>query len=268
MTQERTMVFIPMYNCAAQISRVIGQFSDPAVQKRFAEIVVIDNRSTDDGVEAAKEALAKLEHVKTTLLRNRKNYGLGGSHKAAFDYALAGGHDYLVVLHGDDQGSIHDLVPHIDAGAHRKTECLLGARFMPGSRLEGYSLFRTFGNIVFNALFSLGTLRVLFDLGAGLNMYARPFLERVGYLQCADDLTFNYTLLLRTVGVKGRFRFFPLCWREDDQISNVKLASQAKRTLKLLLRFVVARKAFMAEDFASRLEHDYTSEVLMERRPA
>lgn len=51
--------------------------------------------------------------VPVTLLRNDENYGLGGSHKVAFDYALNNAYDYVVVLHGDDQGSIANLLPYL-----------------------------------------------------------------------------------------------------------------------------------------------------------
>ena len=55
--------------------------------------------------------------------RQDQNYGLGGSHKVAFGYAAAHGYEHLVVLHGDDQGAIVDLLPILDVykrqGLHR-----------------------------------------------------------------------------------------------------------------------------------------------------
>ena len=45
------------------------------------------------------------------VLKNRENYGLGGSHKVAFNYAIENNFDYIIVLHGDDQGSISDMIP-------------------------------------------------------------------------------------------------------------------------------------------------------------
>lgn len=260
---EQIAVFIPMYNCEPQIPRVLAQF-DEETQRRFREIVVIDNRSLDGSAAAAEEALKTLTNVRTRLLRNDANYGLGGSHKVAFNECLERGYDYCIILHGDDQGDIRDLLPLLDRGRHREHDCLLGARFMPGSRLVGYSTFRTFGNRVFNALFSLVSGRRLYDLGSGLNLFAVRALSDRQWMRCADDLTFNYYMILGMVENRWNFRFFPLSWREDDQVSNVRLFRQAYKTLRFLAAFAVDRKGFLAADHSGRPGAAYTSTVVYE----
>ena len=49
---KKIMVFIPMYNCEKQIVRVLSQFDDD-VCRYIKEIVIVNNRSTDDGENAA-----------------------------------------------------------------------------------------------------------------------------------------------------------------------------------------------------------------------
>jgi glycosyltransferase involved in cell wall biosynthesis len=257
----RIVVFIPMYNCAKQIGRVIAQF-DAATQGLFDEIVVIDNRSKDDGVTRATEALASLKGVRTRLLENRENYGLGGSHKVAFEYALANGFDHVVVLHGDDQGSIQDLVPLLRHGEHLNHDALLGARFAPGSRLHGYSLPRIVGNYVFNTLYSIAAARRLYDLGSGLNLYATAKLSGREWKRFRNDLTFNYYLTLLMGATGWRIRFFPISWREDDQISNVKMFSQATRVLRIVLSFVAGRARFFAQDHSPNPGQVYAADTL------
>ena len=169
--KPKILVFIPAYRCEAQIRRVLEQF-DARVQQWIDTVMVVDNQSPDQTLEVAIErGKAVLTHCNFIAWRNEDNYGLGGSHKAAFSYVIEQGFDYLVVLHGDDQADIHDLIPQLEAGAHLDVDCLLGARFMRGSQLKGYSWFRTFGNRVYNGLFSLVTRRAIYDLGSGLNLY-------------------------------------------------------------------------------------------------
>lgn len=260
MTAERILAFIPMYNAGPQIGRVISRFN-VETQRLFSRIIVIDNRSTDDSLMAAAAALAKIEHCESILLRNKENYGLGGSHKVAFEHAIANGFDYCVVLHGDDQGSIHDLIPHIRAGRHHEVDCLLGARFMHGSRLEGYSPLRTLGNRVFNLLFSLACMHRLYDLGSGLNLYRTSALKPRGY-QCFDDnLTFNYYLILASVAWGWKICFFPLTWREEDQRSNVKIARQAMEMLRIMGGYLLARQRFLQKEHRS-CPRDYTAEII------
>jgi len=135
----RILVFIPCYNCEPQIGRVLAQFRD-APAGLFDELLIVDNRSQDHTVDAARAAMQQIAGPRVVLVRNEANYGLGGSHKAAFAYAEREGFSHVVVLHGDDQGSIADAVPLLLAGDHLHSDACLGARFMSGSRLIGYSL--------------------------------------------------------------------------------------------------------------------------------
>ena len=256
---ERILVFIPAYNCGRQIRRVFEQFH--GVERYFAEILVVDNRSTDNTLEAACSAAANAR-LPVTIVSNNDNYGLGGSHKVAFSYALDNGFDYCVVLHGDDQGSISDLVPHLDAGVHHDVDCLLGARFAPGSKLEGYSAFRTFGNNVFNLLYSACAGRRLYDLGSGLNLYRVSKLAGAKYRGFANNLTFNYFMVLASVSWGWNIRFFPITWREDDQISNVKLFRQSVQILGILVRYAFSRSSFLNGNFSGRSLDDYGFAVI------
>lgn len=262
---DRILVFVPAYRCAAQISRVLEQFCDAAVASRFSEILVVDNRSPDDTVEAALAKARELGLDRITIARNRDNYGLGGSHKAAFAFAAANAFSHIVVLHGDDQGRIRDLLPVLERGDHRRMDCCLGSRFLWSSRLQGYSVIRILGNLVFNVLFSLASLRPLHDLGSGLNIYRVEPLASRYWMGFYDNLMFNYCMILAHVARKDRFMFFPISWREDDQISNVKLVSQARRTLALLFRFLKGRKKFLNEDFRDIRRNAYEFDIVAAR---
>lgn len=241
----KTLVFIPMYNCERQISRVIDQVRDTSLTGNVTYLFV-DNRSIDSTLATAEAHLrANLKSKSWVLVRNEKNYGLGGSHKVAFQYAFKGNYDRLIVLHGDDQARLDDVLPFIGQMDNLPSpECLLGARFLPSSRLEGYSKVRTVGNIIFNVLFGLAGLKPVFDLGSGLNIYSMKFIRRGIHFACADDLTFNYHLLLHTMSHNIPVRFFPISWRESDQRSNVKMARQALSMIGMLTLYVLGRKRF------------------------
>ncbi|MFI3173008.1 MAG: glycosyltransferase family 2 protein, partial [Eubacteriales bacterium] len=242
--KDRILLFIPMYNCEKQIVRVLGQL-DSEIQEYISEVIVVNNRSTDDGEAAVTRFVEERDmKIPVNLLRNKENYGLGGSHKVAFAYAVTHGFDYFVVLHGDDQGHIKNLLPYLKNGAYRKYDCFLGARFKKGAQLEGYSRFRTFGNIVYNTLFTIGTGRMINDLGSGLNMYNVEIFKDKHYLKYADNLAFNVCLLLGSCYYKHKMMFFPIKWSEDDQVSNVKMVSQAIDILGMLGAYVVNKKKF------------------------
>lgn len=259
---DRILLFIPMYNCEKQIIRVLDQLTDK-ICKYFSEVIIVNNRSTDNGEQAVISYLN--EHsfsCDIRLLRNDANYGLGGSHKAAFDYAVSHGFDYIVVLHGDDQGNIADLLPYLKKGLYKKYDCLLGARFMKGSRLQGYSKFRTFGNIIYNILFSIGCRKKIYDLGSGLNMYSTDILKNRFYEKYKDNLTFNCYMIIGASYYRQKIRFFPIVWSEKDQLSNVRMANQAITTLKILLAFVLHKKSFMQHEHRDHIIKNYSSKII------
>ena len=259
---DRILLFIPMYNCEKQIVRVLGQLRGEAAAY-LTQVIVINNRSTDGGERAVVELLERDPlPVPVTLLRNDENYGLGGSHKVAFAYALEHGFDYVIVLHGDDQGDIANLLPWLKNREYAQYDSFLGARFMRGSRLQGYSRFRTVGNRVYDLLFSLGAGRMVYDLGSGLNMYKVKSLESRYYLRFRDNLMFNCYMLLAASYLRQRVKFFPILWREDDQVSNVKMVSQALRTLEMLWGYVRNKKSLLRDEHRERIVDDYTAQVV------
>lgn len=258
---DKILLFIPCYNCAPQIERVLKQLRDvdPAM---FSEVLVLDNGSSDDTVDRAGRAAATLAPMRITIARNRSNYHLGGSHKAAFAHAIRNGFSHVVVLHGDDQALLADLLPLIEAGDHRRHDACLGARFAPGARLEGYSTVRTLGNKAFNLLFSIVGGRTVSDLGSGLNLFSRAVFADPTVTRASDDLRFNIYLLMQMIDAGRDLHFFPISWRESDQRSNVHLVSQSRRTLAIAWMYAVRRTRFRTQDHRDRPVADYAFDVV------
>lgn len=266
--RDRILVFIPAYRCATQLVRVLDQFNDE-MQRYVHAIMVVDNRSPDDTLERAIEhSRMRLDNCRFIAWLNDDNYGLGGSHKAAFRYAIEHRFTHVLVLHGDDQADINDILPLLRRGEHRDVDCLLGARFMPDSRLVGYSLLRRVGNKIFNLLFSLAVGNKVRDLGSGLNLYKLEVLEPFYYKTFPDDLTFNYMMLLASYHRRQRIRYFPISWRESDQVSNVRIVSQSLRVLFLLVSYIFKGARFLRCDTRSFARDAYSGTIVHRHGPA
>jgi glycosyltransferase involved in cell wall biosynthesis len=253
-----------MYNCEKQISRVLEKIGSLEGKKRyFSEILIVDNGSKDKSIESAKKATKKVD-IKTVIVRNKENVYLGGSHKVAFNYALSKGFDYVVVLHGDDQGDINDIIPYIESQEYKKYDSFLGCRFHPCSKLVNYSKFRILGNKIFNTLISIVVFRRLRDMGAGLNIYSTKYLSSKFYVTMPNNLTFNVYMLFYGIYVHSKFDFFHLIWREEDQTSNVKLVRQSLEILSIMFRYLFCKKRLFAkrENEFSQMKYEY--EVLFE----
>lgn len=257
---DKILLFLPAYNCEKQIVRVLDQLTPPAMAF-ISKVIVVNNRSTDNTEEAVIDYMRSHPSLPVSLLRNNENYGLGGSHKVAFNYAIEHGYDYVIVLHGDDQGNISDFMDVLSKEYYKKHDCILGARFMPGSKLIGYSLFRTFGNVVYDFLFAFATGRRIYDLGSGLNMYSVEMLKNKFYEKFPDNLMFNYCMILASEYYGHDIKFFPISWREDDQVSNVKMMNQAVKVLEMMWDYY-RNPAVICDDYRDNPVEAYEATII------
>ncbi len=242
----KILVAIPSYRCANQIGRVLSEFDNELLQL-VDEIAIFDNRSPDDTLNAACTAAQNLNSTikKDALVKvfeNNQNYGLGGTHKTAFLYAEANGFDYVAILHGDNQAYSPELKNLIlTAKANPDVDAVLGARFMPGSRRLGYSTIRTWGNFALNALYTVVSGRLTFDLGSGLNLFKVSPLKDHNFLRFSNAFTFNMDLLLDYYRKRSQLKYVPITWREEDQVSNAKALNVGWITLKILFKWRLGR---------------------------
>lgn len=260
--KDKVLVFIPMYNCENQIGRVIDQFTGE-IKNYIDEVIIINNRSTDNGEEVVINKLKDLKiDLRIKLLRNNENYGLGGSHKVAFKYAIENKFDYVIVLHGDDQGNIADFIPLLKNKTHKKYDCCLGARFMKGSKLIGYSTIRIWGNYGFNWLFSMVVRKKVYDLGSGLNLYSVESLKNEYYIKFPDTLYFNDCMILAYCYYKQKMLFHPISWREEDQISNNKIIKFSISLLKMLGNYMKNKRKYLEAEMRTKIINDYKAECI------
>lgn len=252
----KILIAVPAYNCSNQIGRVIQQYTDSEC-KYFEELLIIDNCSSDTTLINSIEFANQCTQKKISIIRNEANYGLGGSHKVAFKYTADKGYEGLVILHGDDQGRLIDIEPHLNKLDLAQYDCILGSRFMTGSRLIGYSKTRIVGNYLFNWLYSLCAKEQVCDLGSGLNYFSNRLLKENIHAKMPDDLTFNSAYLLGIIASKRTLKFIPITWREEDQISNVKLVSQTAKLISYLFKYLSVKKNFLKTDFRDIKRDNY-----------
>lgn len=236
--RPKILIAIPAYNCAKQLPRVLDEIDQKLID-RVEEVAVIDNGSTQNTIEVALEYKKKRPmDGKLKVFQNTDNYNLGGTHKVAFLRAEKLGLSHVIILHGDNQAKSDEANNLLDyCIEHPEHQTVLGSRFGKGSRLIGYDVGRIIGNKVLNAVYSVLTLRHLTDLGSGLNLFALSDLKKDTYINFADKLTFNYELILDLVGRKVNFAFFPITWREEDQISNARNVNIFTTALKNLIQW-------------------------------
>jgi len=134
------LAVVPAYNEGAAIAHVVTSLHERA--PRF-DVVVIDDGSTDDTAQRAREAGAGV-------IRLPFNLGIGGAVQTGFVYAREHGYDYMAQVDGDGQheaAELETLVRALEANPGLDVVC--GSRFLspessysaPISRRTGIHLF-------------------------------------------------------------------------------------------------------------------------------
>jgi glycosyltransferase involved in cell wall biosynthesis len=233
----KILLAIPCYNCEKQITRVLSAID--ASKVAVHEIWVVDNGSIDSTVSAAESAKKYLPNLR--IFVNTENISLGGTHKVVFQQAISNGFTHVVILHGDDQASTHEIQGLVTASISSGGKSVLGSRVMTGSQLQGYDIKRIVGNRALNFIYSIFARRNLTDLGSGLNLFRVGDLSSETYLQFGNTLSFNYELILDLVRRRVPFIYFPISWREEDQTSNARNLKIFSEAIRILVRWVRRR---------------------------
>ena len=232
--KDKNLLVIPTYNCENQISRVLMKIKTANLHQ-FQEILIIDNRSTDQTIERAKEYILK-NSIPVKILINNINNNLGGTLKNAFNYAILENFTHIGVIHGDDQGNPEDLRDFIGNNLNLEFDLAIGSRFNRKSNLIGYSMIRNLGNRVVNILASIIMRKNIEDLIAGVNFYRVDFLRKIPFESFPNNLTFDAHLLFSSIIHDGEILYFPITWKDEDQISNARIFRQGFLILETLIK--------------------------------
>ena len=238
---HKYLVVIPTYNCRNEILEVLKSIHS-SKKIEHANFVIIDNLSMDGTFEAAREFIIEKNLTEVHAFQSRQNNSLGGTHKTGFNLAIKDSFDYIAIFHGDNQGNIADLKKIINLSALGKYKIsYLGSRFSKESKLIGYSKRRTLGNLILNLIYSIVSKRRLIDLGSGLNLYNVEDLKKIDFMNFGDSLTFNYELILEMIRKKVPFRYVPIAWREEGQVSNAKNLRIFVKAIQILIKWKIGR---------------------------
>lgn len=237
----KILVFIPCYNCSKEVVLLIEKLSNTKFKNNCFDFLFIDNMSKDNTVRKILSAAKKFKLKNYKILRNNENYGVGGSHKIAFYYAIENNYDYVCVLHGDSQSDPLDIEKAIAGKNLVNYSALLGSRFMLGSKRLNYSILRTVGNVVINFLYSICLSKKITDLGSGLNFYSVKFLKKINFESFSNGHNFSHFLLLYLIVLKKKIMFFPINWYQDQQISNVNLIEIGFQSISVLPKYMLYR---------------------------
>ena len=236
-------VVLPAYNEAEGMPSLLRKIREVfAANNRAYHVIVVDDASTDNTAEIARQASHEMP---LTLVQHEVNQNLQGSLRTglttASEMAIDG--DVIVTMDGDDThppGCIDALLQKVSEGY----DVVTASRYQPGSRVMGVPAFRvflTFGaRLLFKLIMPIPGVR---DYTCGyrayranilrdtIEYYGDDFVSEKGFSCMAD-------VLLKMRRFKYVFGEVPLLLRYDQKqgVSKMAVGRTVSLTLKLLLK--------------------------------
>jgi len=213
---------VPCHNEAATAGKVVRDFRAALPE---AQVLVVDNASTDATAETARQAGARVLH--------EPRPGKGFALLAGFREAR--GADYFVMVDGDDTYPAEDVVKLL-AAAGAGADMVVGTR-LAGAEQGAFRAGHSLGNRLFNLL-----VRMLFgvrtgDLFSGYRVLSRRFLETTPLIARGFEVEAELALQAvvqgyRTVEVPIRYRARP-----EESPSKLHTYRDGYRILMAILMF-------------------------------
>ena len=177
---------MPAYNAGQTLRKTYNEIPFDIVD----EVILTDDRSTDDTVIVAKEL--GVDHI----IVHDQNKGYGGNQKSCYNKALEVGADIIIMLHPDYQYSPL-LIPSMTyLMSNNVYPVVIASRILGKGALKGgMPYYKYVANRFLTFFQNLLMNQKLSEYHTGYRAYKREVLEKVDYNSYSDDFIFDNQFL-------------------------------------------------------------------------
>lgn len=168
----RLLVMMPCLNEAATISNVIQAIPRKIRGIEKVDVVVINDGSTDDSEQVARQAGAEV-------ISHKVNQGVGRAFQSGLNFALNNNYDMMVNIDSDGQFSPNDIPKLVNPILEGKAEFVTASRFLSGKVIPHMSSVKLWGNHKMSKLISKLANKSFTDVSCGFRAYSKETLMRL-----------------------------------------------------------------------------------------
>ena len=234
--RPRVLVFVVAYEAESTLQKVLDRIPRPMFERFDAEVLVIDDSSSDRTFEVGVRSAGASSHP-ITVFFNRTNQGYGGNQKLGYQYAIRNGFDFVVLLHGDGQyapESIPDLLqPLVDGDA----DAVFGSRMLTrgAARQGGMPLYKFVGNKILTRLQNGLLQSNLSEFHSGFRAYRVSALGRVPFQFNTNNFHFDTEIIIQLMLAGCRIVEVSIPTYYGDEICRVNGVLYAKNVMSATL---------------------------------
>jgi glycosyltransferase involved in cell wall biosynthesis len=259
--RRRIAIFIVAFQAEHFIASVLDRIPS-RLRDLFAEILVIDDSSSDRTFAAARSAGERLGFDNVTVLRTPFNRGYGGNQKLGYLHAIKQGYDYVVLLHGDGQYAPEYLPQIVNALGEREPGALIASRMINrrDALRGGMPLYKWVGNQVLTSIENRMLGSDLSEFHSGYRAYKVDALRSIPFQLNSDDFHFDTEVLIQLLSTGQTIEEIPVPTFYGDEISRVNGMAYAVNCLKAVAKSRLGQAGLFYEpkfDFGSFDESGY-----------
>lgn len=223
MNKKRVIVVMPAYNAAQTIADTYRDIPKGSVD----ETIVVDDASTDNTVEVAKE-------LGLTVITHSKNSGYGSNQKTCYSEALKRKADVVVMVHPDyqyDSSLILEVIGPIQKG---RFDIMFGSRIR--TREEVLAGGMPYIKYILNRMVSLIENIVLgvnfTEHFSGFRAYSKKVLKTLPFENFSNDFVFDQQLMVSAIAHGLKIAEYPVPVRYFSKASSIQFVAGTKFLLE------------------------------------
>jgi glycosyltransferase involved in cell wall biosynthesis len=213
MAHPRFSIVIPAYNESARIGNALDRVLTCVAERKWdAEILVVDDGSTDDTVDVVGRWMAK--HDRLHLIRNRGNRGKGYSVRNGLLQAAG----EIVLFTDADLSAPIEEGERLFAAIDRGVDVAIGSRWLDKQKQTiTQPLYRRF----FGRCFNWVTRKVMGlpyrDTQCGFKAFRRDAAQTIFRLQTIERWGFDPEILFIARKLRYKVEEVPVTWGHDER---------------------------------------------------
>jgi dolichol-phosphate mannosyltransferase len=211
----KLLVIVATYNEIDGLPRLIHRIDEVLPQ---ADVLVIDDASPDGTGNWCESAKSKYPQL--SAIHREGKLGLGSAAIRGFDYAKANQYDLVATLDADlshDPQSLQEMVSLMLTPENRGIGVILGSRYIPGGRTEGWPWFRRVVSRTVNHFTRVMLGLKTKDNSSALRIYRAEALDRLelGKLK-STDFAYLEEILWRLSKSGVKMLEYPILFRNRE----------------------------------------------------